>query len=125
MIGSNFNYEDTRLKDLYNHLKRNGFEVYMPGIKHGDCLEPYIVVKNDAAINILGTTSHSQLYTILCYVPKNRYSDLESLVTNVKATMYDLKPLFMPTGLQTSSFYDDDIKAHMISIQYRNSRKTY
>lgn len=125
MIGSNFVYEDTRLKDLYTHLKRNKFEVYMPGIKHGDCLRPYLVVKNDAAIDIIGTTSHSQLYTVLCYVPKNRYSDLESLVTKVKTVMHNLKPLFMPTGLQTPSFYDDDIKAHMISIQYRNSRRDF
>ena len=34
-----------------------------------------------------------------------------------------LEPMLMPTHYETPSFYDDTLKAHMISVQYRNYRK--
>lgn len=118
-----FVYEDSRLRDLYMHLKNCGVDVYMPGIKTGECLEQYVVVKNDGLSRIEGISSSSSLYAVMCYSPQESYSELEVLVENVKRYMKDLEPMFMPTGFETPSFYDDSIKAHMISIQYRNSRK--
>lgn len=105
------------------HLKNNEFDVYMPGTKSGECLEQYVVVKNDGLSRIAGISSNFALYAIMCYSPQRKYSELETFVENVKRCMKDLEPMFVPTGLETSSFYDDSVKAHMISIQYRNSRK--
>lgn len=118
-----FQYSASRLQDLYNHLKSKGFNVYMPGIKHGDCITPYIVVKNDGATSIVGTSSKSSLYMVMCYVPKQSYSKLEPYVQSAKKAICELQPMFIATGLESSSFYDDSVKAHTVSIQYRNSKK--
>ena len=44
---STFEYADSRLQDLYRHLKKCGYDVNFPGIKSGECKAPYIVIKND------------------------------------------------------------------------------
>lgn len=64
-----------------------------------------------------------EIYTIFCYVPKNKYSELEGYVMQIKEIMKDIYPQFIPTGNQTPSFYDDDLKAHMVSIDYKNYKK--
>ena len=59
----------------------------------------------------------------MCYVPKTQYSKLEPLVQRVKKAMKGLEPLIVPYGSQTPSYYDDGLKAHMISIEYVNYKK--
>jgi len=61
----------------------------------------------------------------MCYVPKNQFTYLEQYVDKVKTIMEGLKPMIMPMHYETPSFYDDTVKAHMISIQYRNYKKFY
>lgn len=34
--------------------------------------------------------------------------------------MRSLYPLFVLTGFETAAYYDDTVKAHMVSIEYRN-----
>ena len=36
----------SRIQDIYLHLKEQGFEVYFPAQKVGECLSPYVVVKD-------------------------------------------------------------------------------
>lgn len=114
---------ENRWQDIYSHLKQNGFEVYSPGQKSGECKSPYIVVKNNGQIKLSGVSTGRDLYLIMIYVPNNKYSILESLVNNVKDVMKSLKPMIVFDGTQTPSFYDDKVKAHMISLQYRNYKK--
>ncbi len=120
---STFEYADSRLMDLYQHLKDNGFDVYMPAIKSGECTSPYIVIKNDGGTKHSSFSSNVDLYSIMCYVPKQSYSKLEPLVQSVKTAMKDLVPLFHPNGQETPSYYDDSVKAHMVSIEYKNYKK--
>lgn len=124
MINTNeFEYKNSRLQDLYSFLKKEGFNVYTPSSHEGECLTPYIVVKNDGGIKEADLSTIGSLYTIMCYVPKNSYSKLEPFVEHVKESMKALKPLFKHNGLETSSYYDDTVKGHMISIQYINYKK--
>lgn len=118
-----FEYEDNRLQDIYMHLQNNGFEVYMPSVKAGICVRPYVVVKYDGDVPLLGYSSDVSTYTLLCYVPQQMYSALESFTRQIKTSMLDLKPLFRYIGIATPSYYDDEIKAHMISLQYKNYKK--
>lgn len=37
--------------------------------------------------------------------------------------MRGMAPMIMPTYTETQSFYDESVKAHMVSVQYRNYRK--
>ena len=118
-----FSYAESRWQDIFNHLTAEGFDVYPPGVKVGECVTEYIVVKND------GSTKHNlystdvDLYAVMCYVPKQKYSLLEPLVQKVKQAMKGLEPMVKPYGSQTPSYYDDNYKAHTISIEYKNYKK--
>ena len=124
MINPNiFQPEESRWQDIYTCLVNAGFEVYPPGIKVGDCTSEYIVVKNDGSTRHPSLSTDLDLYSVMCYVPKNKYSTLEPLVQKVKKTMKGLEPMIIPYGMQTPSYYDDSYKAHMISIEYVNYKK--
>lgn len=97
--------------------------MYSPGTKTGECTSEYLVVKNDGSSRHAGISTDDDFYGILCYVPKQEYSSLEPLIQRVKRAMKGLEPMILPAGSQTPSYYDDDFKAHMVSIQYKNYKK--
>lgn len=113
----------SRWWDIVLHLKSKGNEVYSPGMKTGDCTSPYIVVKNDGSSVHPSFSTDIDLYSIMCYVPKESYSSLEPLVQKIKADMKEMEPMIKPYGSQTPSYYDDSFQAHMISIEYKNYKK--
>lgn len=123
MIDSKFEYAESRWQDIYLHLKAKGFNVFSPGVKVGECTEKYVVVKNDGSARISCISSDDDYYSVMCYVPQKKYSDLEILVQDVKKAMAELRPMILPYGSQTPSFYDESLKAHMISIEYKNHKK--
>lgn len=123
MIDASFQYADSRWQDIFLHLKKVGFDVYSPGTKVGECTKEYIVVKNDGSSKLPTVSSDSDLYAVMCYVPKESYSRLEPMVQEVKKAMKGLEPMILPYGSQTPSYYDDSYKAHMISIEYKNYKK--
>ena len=113
----------TRWQDILLHLKENDFEVYSPGVKLGECLSPYVVVKHDGSTPYTGISTDIDLYSVMVYVPKERYSELEVQIQRVKSVMKKLEPMILPRRSQTPSFYDDEVKAHMVSIEYKNYKK--
>ena len=123
MIDANFKYKKSRWQDIYAHLKSKGFEVYPPGVKTGECMRQYIIVKNDGSNRLTSFSTDDDLYSVMCYVPQQAYSKLEPFVQEVKKVMKDLEPMILPYGTQTPSYYDNDYKAHMISIEYKNHKK--
>lgn len=123
MIDANFDYADSRWQDIFLHIKRAGVEVYPPGTKTGECLKEYIVVKNNGSSKHPSFSTDTDLYSVMCYVPKEKYSSLEPFVQKVKKMMKGLEPMIKPHGSQTPSYYDDSVKAHMVSIEYRNYKK--
>ena len=118
-----FEYQDSRWQDIFMHLKKAGFDVYSPGTKTGECTSEYLVVKNNGSSKHASFSTDVDLYTVMCYVPKEKYSSLEPLVQRVKNSMKGLEPMIKPYGSQTPSYYDDSYKAHMISIEYKNYKK--
>lgn len=120
---STFKYKESRWADIFAHLKSKGFNVFSPGVKAGECTEPYVVVKFDGSTKLNAASTDEDRYVILCYVPKQQYSKLEPMLQDVKKAMKELEPMIMPYGQQTASFYEDDTKSHMVSITYRNNKK--
>lgn len=112
----------SRWGDIYNSLKRDGYDVYSPAQHEGECLSPYIVIKIGLLNQVSTFSSTRYVYDLLVYVPKDEYSILEAFVEKVKSDMKKLEPMIMPMHTQTPSFYDDGVKGHMISIQYRSNR---
>ena len=123
MINSNFNYEDTRWQDLYMFLKNKGYEVYAPASKIGDCKRPYLVVKYNGLVPYQDFSSSIDNYSVMCYVPRDEYSKLDGFIRDVKASLKELEPLFKWRKIQTPSFYDESVQAHMVSIEYANYKK--
>lgn len=118
-----FEAKNSRWQDIFTHLKNKGFDVFSPGIKIGECTSPYIVIKNNGSSKHTTFSTDEDYYSVMCYVPKLKYSELEPLVQKVKSAMKELEPMILPYGMQTSSYYDDSYKAHMISVEYKNYKK--
>lgn len=107
---------------IMDALKSHKIEAYPPATKHGECKSPYVVVKGDGAAQISNFSSQSNYYTFLIYAPINKYQELQKFKEVIKGICAtDLYPMLMPTGQETPDFYDDTVKAHMVSVTYRNS----
>lgn len=112
--------KDSRWQDIFAHLKKEGFDVYSPGTKTGECTKPYIVVKNNGMNKMISFSSENNLYSVMCYVPENAYSTLEPFVRRVRQSMDKLKPMILYNDSQSPSYLDGTYKAHMVSIEYKN-----
>lgn len=112
-----------RWGDIYKHLKSKGFDVYSPAQHEGECITKYIVLKISSSAQISGYSSERCTYDILLYIPKNEYSQIEDFVSEVESAMKELEPMIMSMHYKTAPYYDDQVKGHMVSIQYRNNRK--
>ena len=115
--------QKTRIMDVYKHLKDNKIDVYFPTQKQGECIAPYVVLKDAGTMKYQDFSSTQSLYDVMCYVPKNNFSKLDQFVSKVKNLMKQMEPMIQPTYFETPSYYDDGVKAHMVSVQYRNMRK--
>lgn len=118
-----FEYSSSVWADIFKHLKSKGFDVFSPSEKIGECDSEYIVVSLGAVSKLTGFSTNVEIYDVMCYVPKNNYSKLEPLKMAIKRAMKEIEPLVKPYGTETDSFYDDSVKAHMVSIQYKNYKK--
>lgn len=100
-----------------------GIDTYPPAAKTGDCKKPYCVLKDAGSSQIGAFSSERHFYDLMCYVPKNKYMDLQGFVQQCKEVMEKspIYPMLIPTGVETPSFFDDSYNAHMISVQYRNN----
>lgn len=110
-------------KLIYKKLTEKGFEVYSPGQHTGDCLTKYVVVKTDGAAQFWQYSSNRCSYDIMCYVPRDHYSELAGFFVAVKEAMAELYPTLRPAHNETSDYYDEGIKGHMVSAQYYNYKK--
>lgn len=110
-------------KRIYLHLKNSGFDVYSPAQHEGECTSPYVVIRTSTRSRINNFSSTDTLYDFLCYVPKDSYSILESFKESVKDALKGLYPMLVDNYYETPAFYDDTIKGHMISMEYKVHRK--
>lgn len=115
--------EETRIQDIYMFLKGQGFETYFPAQKSGECLSPYVVVKDATTSKLASFSSTVTYYDLMCYVPRENFTLLAIYVEQVKEAMKKMAPMIMPTYTETQSFYDDSVKGYMISIQYLNYKQ--
>ena len=115
----------TQWQRIYNHLKQDGFDVYSPGQHKGECITPYIVLKDDGVVSNGEYSSVIAYYDVLCYVPKDRFSTLEEYTASVQLSLKKLFPELKPTNDVTSSYLDTEVNGHMISMRYRSNRKIY
>ncbi|WP_052045129.1 hypothetical protein [Caloranaerobacter azorensis] len=105
-------------QEIMLNLKNDGFEVYPPGIKRGNCESPYVVVKDDIQSPIAGTNKIGyKIIDLIIFYPLNRYSEIENYKRQIKSSMDKLK-FIRKTGNETPVIIDDDRKAYTTSIEY-------
>ena len=114
----NYNTEDTRWKDAYMCLKNAGFTVYSAGQKVGDCTSAYVVIRFAGRYKKVGFSTNDVTYELMCYVPLNAYSSLDTYCQEVKIAMAELYPMFRDLHSELPDFVDEDVKGHMRTLQY-------
>lgn len=109
--------------DFIFHIlkKKNGFNVFAPDAHKGECIEDYLVLKETGTSKFNTYSTQVVLYDIMCYA--KTYSSCLKLKEKVRQAMLEAKYTVMPTGNETSAFFDEDVKGYMASIEYRNYRK--
>lgn len=106
---------------IFDVLKKNGIDVYAPNTHIGECIKPYVVVKESTGAKYNNYSTQIIYYDVLCYA-KN-YSDCIVLKNEVKRIMRQAEYSVIPTFNETEAFYDEIIKGYMTSVEYRNYRK--
>ena len=115
--------QKSQWQKLFEFLQQKKFNIFSPGQKIGKCEEPYIVLKYNGSNQHYLYTTDDDTYTILCYVPKLQYSLLDGYVQSVKLAMKEIFPQFVPTGSFSGSYYEEEIQAHMVSMDFKNHKK--
>lgn len=111
-------------KTIFRHLESEGYDVYPPGIKEGEVTDVYLVVRNEGATEVFGYSTDSYFYDIMLYYPRNRYSDTDILVRQLKESMDKLFPLVRPTRTIDAPFWDYEINGWQVSVEYVNYAKS-
>lgn len=111
------------IEQIRDAIAVDGTEVYYPSQHKGECLKEYVVVKSEGTYEQQTVSSERPLYTVMLYVPVNRYGRIESFMFETKQKMKKVFPFVMYVGNETASFYDEDKNAHMVSFQYQGCRK--
>lgn len=124
MLVANYEITDQRYKDILISLSNAGFDVYTSGTHKGECKKSYIVVVNAGTDEIYGISSTQTIYEILLYVPIKNRTSLDEFADNVKNIMRrDLWPMILPVNSELADYVDDEKKAHMRVLQYKNYRQ--
>lgn len=113
----------SQYEHIFNVLKKK-YDVYSPAQHKGQCLSPYLVLKHNGVTPYENYTSERYLWDILIYIPFDAYSTLEDFAKDVRKTILsELYPMLRIVNVMSVPFYDDTIKAYMVSIQCESFTK--
>lgn len=105
--------------DIQTTLARAGITVFDPAAKQDICHQPYAVVQNMGSYRY--AQSDKLVYTLLsvhCYVPLNRYGELDGLIDRVKNALTALAPDLRPMGNEGIHTINDRFRAYESYVQY-------
>lgn len=83
-------------------------------------MSPYVVVRSAGSVTLVNM--EDKRYELLIYVPATEYSEMETMVANVKAAMKQLAPLIKLWRDESPHYLDNDVKGYMTSLTYRTAR---
>lgn len=115
-------FTENMWKNICDVLNDHGINVKSPSSHVGECLEPFVVVKNAGSLDIYGISSYRDFYSVTINVPKLQYSLMDPMIMKVRLAMTDLLPMVVPTTETLGTMYDENIKAHTIDILYGNNK---
>lgn len=121
---TDYNKDDSKplIELLIDVLKKHDIDATLPVTKKGVCVHPYVVIKKSGSSQIGNFSSEYQYYDFICYAPILMYGEVVKLKEKVKKILSEeFYPRLMPVGQETADYYDEDLKAHMSSVMYRNN----
>lgn len=98
-------------------LAAAGIDAYAPGQHKGDCVSPYVVIKDDGQSEIVGTAAKRNTIDIIIYAPMAWYSKIAGIVSDVQAALKQIHGLH-DTYYQSPVLADDDKNAYTTSLRY-------
>lgn len=101
--------------------EKSGLRVYPPYTKKGECKESYLVLKEGTAAQYQQFSTQIVYYDVMCYDAS--YTGVLELAERIQKIMLAYTPHMFPTGIETECYYDDDVRAYMISMQYRAMKR--
>lgn len=104
---------------MSDELIADGIDVYHPATHKGEVKSPYCVVKDEGGAQLGKFSTQQRYYSLYCYVPMDRYTDLQDFVEKCKTAVERLAPMVMPTGQETPSVLDPTSSSYVISVEYR------
>ena len=116
---------DTVWESIFKKLTNENIDVYSPSQHEGECKTKFVVLKSNGSSKVGGISSYYDSYLIMAYVPQNDYSKLEGFINDILNIMKYFKPIIKFNGFMTPSYYDNEKKAHTISIEFDNVKKMY
>lgn len=75
------------LSNIRDAIQDDGIDCFYPSQHVGKCTKEYVVVKTGGTVSETNVSSERPVYTLMCYVPANKYSRLESMIYDVKQSM--------------------------------------
>ena len=107
---------------LLDYLHDNNIDAYFIGQHKGECISPYVVLKDSGTSGYLNNKNGVKLIDIIFYLPQNQFSRVESFRKCVFDLLNNYKDIRY-TGDETGVITDDNKKAITFSIMYENQRK--
>lgn len=98
-------------------LAGHGIKAYAPGQHRGDCVEPYVVIKDFGQNEIVGTALNRNIIDVIIYAPIARYSQIEGFTQSVKVALREVKEL-KDTRYRSPVLVDNDKNAYTTSMRY-------
>lgn len=109
------------LVNLYGFLVDRSIDVYFVGQHKGECVKPYVVLK-DGGISSLNGKAGTKYLDLIFFIPQNRFTAIQDYKELVMGYVKEFG-CFKYTGNETSTVIDDEKKALTFSITYQNLRK--
>ena len=107
---------------IFQHLQKQGFDVYPLGQHKGICTSPYIVLRNNGTT--LSRGAEQALYELLLYMPVDRNSEFEDFIREVKLAMNRLYPALKLVIPDDTHYLDEDVRGYMTSLTYGVVKKS-
>lgn len=120
---SEFVPKESRWADIFNLLKTKGVNVKSPTTNIGVITQPTVIVRNSGVMQHNTFTTEDFGYEVVVCVPESQYSKLEPLVVLVREYMKDLYPMVIDSHEVSASMYDEEIRAHYMTVAYKNYRR--
>ena len=102
---------------IWATLEKGNIDVYAPGQHKGECVKPYVVIKDFGESEIAGTALNRNVIDIIIFAPSARYSQVEPFVRLVKNALKELREL-KDTRYRSPIIIDEDKRAFTTSVRY-------